>query len=351
MGADVEDDLDGHAASLKASQRNVEPARVDLPTDGLFEARQMLQRRPDPSLQHPLSFVAHEGHEDAELDYAAVSMAGDLEIVIAEQRRLLRELKALRARLAALESSRWWRLNPRALMRRFTSRQTVSAPEPMVTTESAPATSGADDLVPRFRNEVVERGRFRADMFTRHIASWEPLMRTLESREPRILEIGSFEGMSACYFLWRLPRAHVTCIDSFAGSSGIGAVDEDLTELERIFDRNIALVDASRVRKIVGDSGRVLFDLVSESEKFDLVYVDGSHLALDVLVDGALSWHLLEPGGVMIFDDYKWEFLGPGRLVRTAPGVDAFLEIVEDDSEVLSKNDQVILRKAAETAR
>jgi predicted O-methyltransferase YrrM len=182
-------------------------------------------------------------------------------------------------------------------------------------------------------------------MFTRHIPVWEPYLQGLEGCEARILEIGSFEGMSACYFLWRLPDARVTCIDSFAGTSGIGAVGEDLTDLECIFDRNVSLVDGSRVRKVVGDSGRVLFDLAVDDERFDLVYVDGSHLALDVLVDAALSWHVLSQGGIMIFDDYRWEFFGAGRLVRTAPAIDAFLTVVQDDSEIFWKNEQVILAK------
>src|SRR5438046_459400 len=184
-------------------------------------------------------------------------------------------------------------------------------------------------------------------MFTRHIPTWEPFLSQLERRAARILEIGSFEGMSACYFLWRLPDVHVTCVDSFAGSSGIGAVGEDLTDLERTFDRNVSLIDRARVRKVVGDSGRVLFDLVTEGNRFDLVYVDASHLALDVLVDAALSWHVLASGGIMIFDDYHWEFLGGGRLVRTAPAIDAFLSVVQDDSELLAKNQQVILRKTS----
>ena len=184
-------------------------------------------------------------------------------------------------------------------------------------------------------------------MFTRHIPTWEPFLSQLERRAARILEIGSFEGMSACYFLWRLPDAHVTCVDSFAGSSGIGAVGEDLSEVERTFDRNVSLVDDKRVRKVVGDSGRVLFDLVSEGERFDVVYVDGSHLALDVLVDASLSWHVLVRGGVVIFDDYHWEFLGEGRLVRTAPAIDAFLAVVQDDCDVLVRNEQVIARKTS----
>jgi predicted O-methyltransferase YrrM len=197
---------------------------------------------------------------------------------------------------------------------------------------------------------VVVRGSFRTDMFTHHIETWEPFLRTLEQREARILEIGSFEGMSACYFLWRLPKARITCVDSFAGHSGVGAVGEDLTRLEETFDRNLSIVDGNRVRKLVGDSGRVLCDLIDEGQRFDVVYVDGSHLALDVLVDAALSWHVLEPGGLMIFDDYGWwEFLGPGRLVRPAPAIDAFLDLVRDDCEVVAKGDQVLIRKLAPT--
>ena len=39
---------------------------------------------------------------------------------------------------------------------------------------------------------------------------------------------------------------------------------------------------------------------------FDLVYIDGSHSAKDVLLDSLLAWRLLRPGGAMIWDDYEW---------------------------------------------
>jgi FkbM family methyltransferase len=41
------------------------------------------------------------------------------ESVVAENRRLRQELKAIRARLAAFESSRWWRLHPRRALSRL----------------------------------------------------------------------------------------------------------------------------------------------------------------------------------------------------------------------------------------
>ncbi len=42
---------------------------------------------------------------------------------------------------------------------------------------------------------------------------------------------------------------------------------------------------------------------------FDVVYVDASHMAGDVLSDAVLAWKLLAPGGIMIFDDYAWSSL------------------------------------------
>ena len=39
-------------------------------------------------------------------------------------------------------------------------------------------------------------------------------------------------------------------------------------------------------------------------EPFDLVYIDASHEAADVLADAVLAWPLLKPGGFLGFDDY-----------------------------------------------
>jgi predicted O-methyltransferase YrrM len=36
---------------------------------------------------------------------------------------------------------------------------------------------------------------------------------------------------------------------------------------------------------------------------YDLIYIDGSHFPADVLEDAVLSWRLLKPGGMLIFDD------------------------------------------------
>jgi predicted O-methyltransferase YrrM len=266
--------------------------------------------------------------------------------------QILRENRRLRAeaeRLAAVESSRWWRIHPRLNLRRARTafRRDHSVPASSETSPPYVTTSPAnDDLRDRFRVEVTERGRFSHDWFSGVIASWEPMMEALEGRAVKALEIGSFEGLSACYLLWRLPDSHVTCVDTFAGSVE-NVVEQDLPEssLESAFDANVALVDASRARKLVGDSKHIVADLYTDGARFDFVYVDGSHLALDVLVDAALSWGVLAVDGFIVFDDYRWSGLGADPLLRPGVAIDSFLTLVAGKYELVSSGKQLAVRK------
>ena len=77
-----------------------------------------------------------------------------------------------------------------------------------------------------------------------------------------------------------------------------------MTEVERRFDHNLRVAHAAhKVTKIKATSREALRKLPFES--YDLVYLDGSHMAADVLEDAVLSFPLLKPGGILIFDDYQ----------------------------------------------
>jgi predicted O-methyltransferase YrrM len=275
-------------------------------------------------------------------------MPEGVDMAVAENQRLNKEVKELRARIAALESSRWWRLHPRFALLRLLRRLMPARPaterraRPVA---SEPAPTPVDELTARFREEVVARGSFSQDWFTMHIQRWEPFVRELEGTSARILELGSFEGLSAAFLLWRLPDAHVTCVDTFAGIPEYAAYGIAGPELGAAFDRNVALVDGSRVRKLTGETHRVLPDLVDEQAEFDLVYVDASHRALDVLVDAALMWKLLAPNGIAIFDDYDEVSALPNPNEHPAPAIDAFLRLVAHEAQVLAKEGQLIVRK------
>lgn len=176
------------------------------------------------------------------------------------------------------------------------------------------------DPVKRFHKEVLERGRFSKDWFTRHAPQWEPLLRPLEGQKGTILELGSFEGLSTAYLLWRLRDARITAVDTFSGEPS-GA------ETQERFDHNIALVDKNRVEKIVAQTRDVLPQLIADGRRFHFIYVDASHDVLDVIVDAALAWRMLRPGGVIVFDDYG---IGGNPQRRPTEAVDAFMRLVAD---------------------
>jgi len=264
-----------------------------------------------------------------------------------EIQRLRTENARLQERVTAFERSRWWRLHPRLAWRRATkvSRPRAARSTPSVSPDRQRA---PDPVVERFRTEVMARGSFTQDWFTTAVPGWHAMVAELEGRQVRILEIGSFEGLSACYLLWRLPDARLTCLDTFAGSHEHDYLELEAGRLEAAFDRNVALVDARRVRKIVGDSKRAMLDLLLEAAGFELIYVDGSHAGLDVIVDAALSWQLLEIGGIVVFDDYAWTALGTDPLSRPGPAIDAFLHLIEGKYEVVLDGHQLGLRKLSE---
>ena len=273
-------------------------------------------------------------------------MGGRVDTTVSENQRLRKELKDLHARIAALESSRWWRLHPRfALMRLKPRRPVIERTAPTnVAAEEPPAANG---VTARFRGEVVAHGHFSEDWFTIHIPAWERVMQALDGRPSKVLELGSFEGLSSSFLLWRLPDAQLTCVDTFAGIPEYAAYGIAGSGLEQSFDHNVALVDATRVRKLVGETHSVLPDLLAAGEEFDLVYVDASHRAVDVMVDAALSWKLLAAGGFAIFDDYGEIPAGENALDHPAPAIDAFLGVVAGCYEVVDRRRQLIIRKTA----
>ena len=85
--------------------------------------------------------------------------------------------------------------------------------------------------------------------------------------------------------------------------------------------------------------------IVDKREKFDVVFVDGSHFSDDVIVDSALSWRLLKPNGIMIFDDYLWRYERYGWGRNPSKAVNLFLRLVRGDFELLHVGQQVAIRK------
>jgi len=79
-------------------------------------------------------------------------------------------------------------------------------------------------------------------------------------------------------------------------------------------------------------------------ERFDLVYIDGSHEAADVLADAVLAWPLLKPGGLLGFDGYTWQTL-PESERRPVPAIDAFLTAMRGRYQEVYRGHQLWVRR------
>ena len=133
----------------------------------------------------------------------------------------------------------------------------------------------------RFRYRAWFRDReFTSDWASGNFTLWRRVFSPLRGEPLRILEIGSWEGRSAIFFLNFFDQATITCIDTFSGGSDYKA--DQTSQIEDRFDRNLAPF-GNRVEKIKAPSRHALASLSAQQRRYDLAYIDGSHNRDDVM--------------------------------------------------------------------
>jgi predicted O-methyltransferase YrrM len=178
---------------------------------------------------------------------------------------------------------------------------------------------------------------------------WEQLIPHLPARK-NFLEIGAFEGRSAVWTIENMMEdgGEIYCIDTWEG--GAEHTPEDMAGTEERFKHNVGLVMDNFVDRhvlpIKSTSVEALGGLIAQKKQFDFIYIDGSHLAKDVLTDACMSWPLLKDKGFMVFDDYLWRPPGFKLLDRPKIAVDSFVNMFEDDLAITHSGYQLIVRKA-----
>jgi len=163
----------------------------------------------------------------------------------------------------------------------------------------------------------------------------------------RFLEVGVFEARAAVHLLGLYPQLAYTGIDSWQIPEKISGGGN---EVECRARRNLSQF-GSRVRLIKDSTypGLMNLYLTSRNDKcarFEFVYIDAGHQALNVFLDSAICWLMLEVGGVMLWDDYMDR--RPRYGVKR--GADSFLKCVPGKYELLLKNRQMAIRKTSESS-
>lgn len=153
-----------------------------------------------------------------------------------------------------------------------------------------------------------------------------------------ILEIGSFEGVSALYFLEKFEDCFLTCVDPFTGSDEHHE-KQTRYNIEKNFDYNLAEYKGryAKVKKYSAD----FFNL--NQEKFDLIYVDGSHRSQDVYNDAIQSSKFLKKNGLLIFDDFFWTFYD--EFSNPMAAINKFIRENYKSYEIVYLSQQLVLKK------
>lgn len=178
--------------------------------------------------------------------------------------------------------------------------------------------------------------QFSADAFSGNASVFNRILSKVGPCK-KILEIGSYEGRSAVWFIENIliPRGdgELYCIDPWHQE---GQEDPAFwKQVEKCFDTNISLAIKSSsaiiVHKRKGKSIFHLSKLVAEGHRdsFDFIYVDGNHQAAEVLSDIVLAFELLRNDGLMVCDDYLWR-VNDNPVHSPKMAIDAFGNIYFD---------------------
>jgi predicted O-methyltransferase YrrM len=176
---------------------------------------------------------------------------------------------------------------------------------------------------------------FTRDWFSHNAPVLEQALTHVKARR-QFLEVGCFEGMSTCWFLQNAldEVGEITCIDTFEGG-----IEHTVTSFEGVrerFEENVAEMKraAQTVTLLPMPSTQALAQLIVQGRQFDFAYIDGSHVAADVLADACMAFSLLKPGAVMAFDDYLYGADKP-VLETPKPAIDAFTLLYRERIKVL----------------
>jgi predicted O-methyltransferase YrrM len=196
--------------------------------------------------------------------------------------------------------------------------------------------------------------QFTQDWFSHNIPLWKQLATMLPGTPGQriFLEIGSFEGRSAVWLAENVMADgdELRCIDTWEGSEEHSA--ETVQGIEDRFRHNLAVAAEKFPRRRIFQSKSTsvqelahwLVEAPEDHPVFDFIYIDGSHIARDVMTDACMAWPLLKKGGLMVFDDYLW---GESRDILHRPrlAVDMFVNLFAEELDIVHMGYQFVVKR------
>lgn len=159
----------------------------------------------------------------------------------------------------------------------------------------------------------------------------------------KFLQIGAYTGDASLWLLENIlieQSSILIDVDTWEGSEENIHKKFDWQDIESIYD-----IKMSKYKNVIKKKVASFEFLSSCSDSFDFIYIDGDHTADGVYSDAVLSYPLLKVGGIMAFDDYLWHHDTNNPKLEPKLGIDKFLELVNDEVQIIHKAYQVWIKK------
>jgi hypothetical protein len=145
---------------------------------------------------------------------------------------------------------------------------------------------------------------------------WDIHLAKFKKKQINILEIGVYKGDAlekfAQVFLDSEPNSHYYGIDTWEGSPEYVGID--FKEIEKkTLEKKANSPSKARIHLIKQESTLALPMLLSKGLEFDIIFIDASHVAKDVLYDSVLCMRLLKEKGVI---NKVGGFIGLGKSTK-----------------------------------
>ena len=152
------------------------------------------------------------------------------------------------------------------------------------------------------------------------------------------LEIGTYEGNSAMFVANTFPKSKVYCVDNWNKTEEYG--DQNFDIVEKNFDYNTS--SFNNILKFKNNSD----DFFKKNNTlFEVIYIDGYHKDFQVLKDCRNAWKILKKNGLLICDDYIWNFY---ENIKENPcySINKFMDEIKNENKVLEvSKSQIFIKK------
>jgi hypothetical protein len=175
--------------------------------------------------------------------------------------------------------------------------------------------------------------------------NFEYYLKPLARLKSQYLQVGAYTGDASVWLddnVLKSSSSVLFDVDTWGGSEEPVHYQMDWHSIEEVYDdRTSEGREAGRIVKYKGTSDDFFRQ---NTETFDFIYVDGDHTSFGVMKDAVNAFEVLNPGGILAFDDYQWS-AGLGALKEPKPAVDAFWAVYQDKLETLFVGYQCWFRK------